>query len=286
MAERRSKRILLLTQAEISNAMSMDEEPNSIDAELEKNEHFDDATDSEVDHESDFEYSSDEGELAQAGVRAEEGEGMETATQQEHGTTPSIYYGRDKTEWHTSPVEQLPRTGYRRRSVLHKVNLPAGKHFDNEGDAFREIFDDRVIDIVVRYTNIEATKHDPKWKQVDNIEMLAFIGLLFEAGADRSSKRNYEEFYGMLRGLPIFKATMSKHRFKHILRYIRFDDKDTRSVRRARDKLAPIRDVFDLVCANLVRLYSPGEHLTIDEQLMPFRGRCSFRQYPAWTNMA
>lgn len=66
----------------------------------------------------------------------------------------------------------------------------------------------------------------------DEVEIRAFIGLLIIAGVDRSSKKNYEEFYDSLRGMPIFKATMSKHRFKHILQLMRFGDKDTRSVRR------------------------------------------------------
>jgi hypothetical protein len=30
---------------------------------------------------------------------------------------------------------------------------------------------------------------------------------------------------------------------------------------------------------NLLRHYRPGTNLTIDEQLMPFRGRCGFIQY-------
>lgn len=103
--------------------------------------------------------------------------------------------------------------------------------------------------------------------------------MLISAGVDRSSKRNYKEFYGTLRGMPIFKATMPKHRFEQIISCIRFDDKDTRSERRARDKLAPIREIFDMVCENLVNTYSPGENLTVDEQLVAFRGRCAFKQY-------
>lgn len=72
---------------------------------------------------------------------------------------------------------------------------------------------------------------------------------------------------------------MSLKRFKEILRFIRFDEKDIRSVRRSKDKLAPIRDLFDIVLANLKRSYSPGQNITIDEQLVPFRGRCAFKQY-------
>lgn len=131
----------------------------------------------------------------------------------------------------------------------------------------------------MKYTNVEAKEHKADWRNLDQDEIMAYIGLLIVAGVDRSSKRNYNEFFIRLRGMPIFRATMSRDRFKSILRFIRFDDKDTRSIRRTHDKLAPIRDVFELINKNLRKHYAPGKNMTVDEQLIPFRGRCSFKQY-------
>ncbi|XP_061899254.1 piggyBac transposable element-derived protein 3-like [Entelurus aequoreus] len=51
-----------------------------------------------------------------------------------------------------------------------------------------------------------------------------------------------------------------------------------KSRRRERDKLAAIRDVWDKWVENVPLLYNPGPHVTVDERLVPFRGRCSFRQ--------
>ena len=46
-----------------------------------------------------------------------------------------------------------------------------------------------------------------------------------------------------------------------------------------RDKLAPIRDVFDAWVTTLSKSFIPFDNVTINEQLVAFRGRCSFRMY-------
>ncbi|KAG8235643.1 hypothetical protein J437_LFUL013635 [Ladona fulva] len=58
-----------------------------------------------------------------------------------------------------------------------------------------------------------------------------------------------------------------------------FDDKNTRAVRRANDKFAPIREIWDAFIEKCRTLYSPSQYCTIDEQLLSFRGRCPFKVY-------
>lgn len=62
-------------------------------------------------------------------------------------------------------------------------------------------------------------------------------------------------------------------------RVLRFDNIEDRQVRAAIDKLAPIREIFQIILGNFQRYFVPSAELTLDEQLIPFRGRCSFRQY-------
>nr|XP_023669104.1 piggyBac transposable element-derived protein 4-like [Paramormyrops kingsleyae] len=64
-----------------------------------------------------------------------------------------------------------------------------------------------------------------------------------------------------------------------IISVLRLDNKATRAEREDSDKLAAIRDIWDLWADRLPALYSPGENVTVDERLIRFRGRCSFRQY-------
>ena len=65
---------------------------------------------------------------------------------------------------------------------------------------------------------------------------------------------------------------MPKCRFIALTRFMRFDNKKTRTARRTADKLAPIRDLFNEINTLLLRYYTPIEYLTVDEQLVPFKG--------------
>ncbi|CAJ1069796.1 PREDICTED: piggyBac transposable element-derived protein 4-like%2C partial [Xyrichtys novacula] len=72
---------------------------------------------------------------------------------------------------------------------------------------------------------------------------------------------------------------MSSKRFLNINLAMRFDDKLLRPDRHRRDKMAPIRDLWDRWSSRLPKMFNPGRDICIVEQLVPFRGRCSFRQY-------
>ena len=72
---------------------------------------------------------------------------------------------------------------------------------------------------------------------------------------------------------------MSRDRFKIMLRFIRFDNKNTGAERAQTDKAAPIRDIWIMLNRNLEKTYKPYECITIDEQLFPFRGLTKFTHY-------
>ncbi|CAF2739808.1 unnamed protein product [Rotaria sp. Silwood2] len=59
----------------------------------------------------------------------------------------------------------------------------------------------------------------------------------------------------------------------------RFDDKATREERKRTDKFAAIREIWTDFQDNLRTCYTSGSSLTIDEQLLGFRGKCPFRRY-------
>ena len=111
-------------------------------------------------------------------------------------------------------------------------------------------------------------------------ELKAFLGLLVLSGVKRAGHVSFLELWATDgSGIEIFRACMSYNRFLFLLSAIRFDDRTTRSQRKETDKLAAIRYILDEFVQNCKNIYCLSEFLTIDETLVPFRGRCSFIQY-------
>lgn len=100
-------------------------------------------------------------------------------------------------------------------------------------------------------------------------------------GVQKSGRRNLEDFWNTTRGTgtELIYLVMSLKRFRFLLRTIRFDDIRDRELRKQHDKLAPVREIFEKLVANYKKQFVPGEFMTLDEQLVAFRGRCPFRQY-------
>lgn len=188
---------------------------------------------------------------------------------------------KDGTRWSTLPyLSSNPNYKDTESNISqHKINLPPGTVLENPEDAFFLFFNDFIFSEIVKYTNIEAVNNTKDWKPVDVIEMRAFFGLLLTAGHLKQNNTNYITLWSKKYGSPIFRATMSLVRFKSLLRFIRFDDKTTRSVRRATDKLAAIREIFEECNKMFSKYYVPGSFLTVDEQMIGWRGRCPFMQF-------
>ena len=126
-------------------------------------------------------------------------------------------------------------------------------------DGFSLFFNDDVINIIIKFTNLQEHSDNEKWKDRDQIEILLYAGICKQCLYD------YDDFWDSLFGNTIYRACISKNRFSVLSTYLRFDDRPTRSLRSIKDKFAPIKDLWDLVIKNLKMDYIPGENLTIDE---------------------
>ena len=151
------------------------------------------------------------------------------------------------------------------------------------------LFFDEIIYMTVRYTNLHGKRtvrdfnHQitqphklKKWTDVSRSEMEAFFGLLILSGAYKGQFRSTEELWSPVHGQPVFRATLSEERFIIIKKHLRTDDTRRRD---DGDKLAPVREVFMKFLSKLNEFVVAGPNLVVDEQLLEFHGRVSFKQY-------
>ncbi|CAH2003549.1 unnamed protein product [Acanthoscelides obtectus] len=143
-----------------------------------------------------------------------------------------------------------------------------------------------MIDNILTCTNlyIENKKQnftrDRDCKITSSTEIQALFGALYIIAVKKGNRVDVRELWstdgtGMIR----LRAAFSFRRFLFLLRALRFDNINTRKERQNIDKLAAIRDIYSDFVKNCMNNYIPGEFITIDEMLHPFRGRCGFVQY-------
>lgn len=117
-----------------------------------------------------------------------------------------------------------------------------------------------------------------EWTPVTDIEFDAFLGILICAGVYKSADEETADLWKS-NANPLYRASLSRTRFKEINRFLRFDNFQNRAARLATDKAAPIQDLWLMLNTNLRTYFRPYNDMTVDEQLFPFRGRTRFTQY-------
>lgn len=108
------------------------------------------------------------------------------------------------------------------------------------------------------------------------IEIKALIGLLYYAGIFKASTICVDSLWEP-ESISLFRAVMPRHRFVFLLGNLSFDDRETRARRKKNDNFAPIRELWYEFISNCRKYYSPHEHVTLDKQLLSYRGKCPFR---------
>ena len=106
-----------------------------------------------------------------------------------------------------------------------------------------------------------------------------FLGLCIIRGVIKGRDKPLYSFWGNSSGRNKYSETMTRNKFQLVLRYIRFDEKATRTQRRGTDKFATIRELWESVIMNCQKAFFPPANVTIDEQLFPCRSRYTFIQY-------
>ena len=72
---------------------------------------------------------------------------------------------------------------------------------------------------------------------------------------------------------------MSLCRMQFLIRCPRFDNWHTREERKTLNKFAAVSEVWEIFLKNIRRVFIPNESITVDKQLVGYRGRIPGRTY-------
>lgn len=141
---------------------------------------------------------------------------------------------------------------------------------------------DEILNEFVQWTNVEISlkRRDntatATFRDTNPTEMRALIGILTLSAAMKDNHLSSEELFESTFLGTRYVAVMSRERFDFLIRSLRMDDKSLRPAVRQQDPFIPIRKVWELFITQCKLNYSPRAHVTIDGQLVEFRGRCPF----------
>ncbi|XP_015437540.1 PREDICTED: piggyBac transposable element-derived protein 4-like [Dufourea novaeangliae] len=154
-------------------------------------------------------------------------------------------------------------------------------------DVFALFVDDEIIDLMVsetnRYAEQKLNKSDlppcsrmHKWKPTNPEEIKKFLGLILYMGVVKVNPIANYWSKSPLYNFQLPRTIMSRNRFELLLSNFHFANNE--SIAR-NDRLGKIRPLFDKLEEKYQEILTPGEHIVIDETLIPWRGRLIFRQY-------
>ena len=162
--------------------------------------------------------------------------------------------------------------------------IAAPKH---EVDAFKIFYQPKIILQIVRKTNRKArdVRHECElspnsiYKNFTSHKVEASLAIMIRASLDRDNFTNFHCLWDLVDSRPFYRVTTALNRFKFLLRCMRFDNYRNRPARQRNDRLAAIGEVWKTFNSNLRNIYFPNEVLTMDEQVVGYRGKIPGRTY-------
>lgn len=150
------------------------------------------------------------------------------------------------------------------------------RNVDKPLDAFLNFFTPDIMKVILDSTNAYISSKPNFMGPISENELLSFIGTILLIGLLKGKNAALKEYFSDEYGIPMIRAHTTFDRCKKILTMLRFD---IPKVRNRNDRIAPIRNIFEKLIRNCQNIYTPNADVTIDEQLVTFRGRCKFKMY-------
>ena len=164
------------------------------------------------------------------------------------------------------------------QSVNTDENFEELDGFHEPIDYFNFFFGDELMELIVSQSNIYATQFGSTFR-THLEEIQKFVGILLLMGIVRMPR--YRCYWNKTLNYPTVSNTFSRDRFQQILKFIHFTNNDnliTDPNSPIFDRFAKIRPFLDHLRTACLKIIPEVRH-SIDEQIIPFKGKCKAKQY-------
>ena len=147
----------------------------------------------------------------------------------------------------------------------------------NPLDVFTLLFTPDIMQVIVEETNryaAQCSEGDTCWS-TDEREVRAYLGFCILMGIVREpDTRDYWSRDELLHYAPVAKR-ISRRRFEEISRYLHFVDNSTLPKRGEPGfhRLQKVKRIVDMARAHFTAIYCPRRCLSVDEAMIPFKGK-------------
>ena len=119
------------------------------------------------------------------------------------------------------------------------------------------------------------------WQQITVDELLAYMGFMILMGiVQLLAIQDYWKTTSIFHYMPVA-GRISRTRFFELHRYLHFADNSTLSPPGSPgyDRLGKIAPIIDMLSEQFAAVFNPVKEISVDEAMIPFKGRSSFKQY-------
>lgn len=143
---------------------------------------------------------------------------------------------------------------------------------------FKTFFDDKIIDKIVNETNLYSVQKDGTSINTSFAEISQFFGIQILSGIVRMP--SYRMYWANETRFAPIADVMSRNRFDKLRNYLHLNDNTRMKARNEEnyDKLFKVRPLIDSLKENFSKI-EPEDNNSVDEIMIPFKGRNSLKQY-------
>ena len=153
-------------------------------------------------------------------------------------------------------------------------------------ETFFLFFTPMLLELIVEQSNKYAAEcmgeeKYAKWNEITVEELCAYMGFMLLMGVVHlPSLYDYWKKDEVYNYSPVA-SRISRNRFLELHRYLHFEDNSTLSPPGSPeyDRLGKVRPVVEHLSSRVSAVYEPGKEVSVDEAMIPFKGRSSLKQY-------